>query len=905
MIRLKSLTLKGFLSHLSTSLNFRDSSYVIIGDNASGKTSILRGIFFALFGIDVVIGRKNIQKLINRRTNNLEVRLSFLHNGKEYEIRRTLSVKGRSFAEISCNGKKEAIGVSNVNSVVADELKIDMNVFKSTTYVPQGELVSFLEGDPKERREILNRLMGIDVINEKAEIVKEFKKELSIRLSHLEGVLEGRDMLKESVFNLSKEKKGIEEEIKQLNAELMDLNEILNQNEELVKDYDSREKEFSNLSEKLSVYKDQLISLNNEIENLKERINEVESLKREIPLLKESLKQLPKLKELQGKLLAVRELRQKVKLLQEKSKFIEDRKKELSLNMQRIKVLQDERANLEKAIDTLKEHLKRVALKVENLEQLKSRYDEVKFNIKNEFDIIKEKSERLEGLKFVDVSEISNRKEKIGERLKNLQDKLSKLEALKKLQEERIERLGNESIDQCPLCGSHLSDLKRRDLIEKAVLSIKEIEGKIRDKSEEISNVKLELERVEKELKDAIVKKTERERMEIDLNKSKEKLKLLEGKLSALKFDPVEYESLKKEAESLNKKLLSLKEKVSYVVSEIDSLERINERISKTISGLSQSEVLKEISRLKRREEDLMAEIKKAKRQCGISVSSLNELEKVIIEHEKAVMRLNKLEGQLNNLDSMKRSLKGKIQDSKLLKDKIEKIKLRIKDINYNKEKHDAIKKIYSKVNLQAKTLREKIAELSGKLKQVEAQVRETEAMLKDLEKKEEILKKIKFVYDSVSFIEKGFHPHRGFASKIREVLIPEITYFCKVFFEEFNFEFGELNINEDLTVEFGIPGYGTMTLDQLSGGQKVAFALSLRFAMARKFMSSLDLLMLDEPTVHLDAERKQELANLLMKLKGKIPQMIVVTHDPELEIAGDKILRVRKENGVSIVEET
>ncbi|WP_456484768.1 AAA family ATPase, partial [Desulfurobacterium sp.] len=96
--------------------------------------------------------------------------------------------------------------------------------------------------------------------------------------------------------------------------------------------------------------------------------------------------------------------------------------------------------------------------------------------------------------------------------------------------------------------------------------------------------------------------------------------------------------------------------------------------------------------------------------------------------------------------------------------------------------------------------------------------------------------------------------------------------------------------------------GQGVVTLDQLSGGQKVAFALALRFALARKFMSKFELLILDEPTIHLDDERKRELADILLDLKGKIPQMVVVTHDPELEIAGDKIIRVEKTaNGSTI----
>jgi exonuclease SbcC len=71
---------------------------------------------------------------------------------------------------------------------------------------------------------------------------------------------------------------------------------------------------------------------------------------------------------------------------------------------------------------------------------------------------------------------------------------------------------------------------------------------------------------------------------------------------------------------------------------------------------------------------------------------------------------------------------------------------------------------------------------------------------------------------------------------------------------------------------------------------------------MARYFAQNFELLILDEPTIHLDQQRRQALTDLLLKLKVKIPQMIIVTHDPELEIVGDRVVRVKNVNGVSKV---
>jgi exonuclease SbcC len=63
----------------------------------------------------------------------------------------------------------------------------------------------------------------------------------------------------------------------------------------------------------------------------------------------------------------------------------------------------------------------------------------------------------------------------------------------------------------------------------------------------------------------------------------------------------------------------------------------------------------------------------------------------------------------------------------------------------------------------------------------------------------------------------------------------------------------------------------------------------------------------MDEPTTHLDEERRRELVNILnsfFREGGRIiPQMIVITHHHEIEDAADIIYNVSKREGFSIVE--
>ena len=71
--------------------------------------------------------------------------------------------------------------------------------------------------------------------------------------------------------------------------------------------------------------------------------------------------------------------------------------------------------------------------------------------------------------------------------------------------------------------------------------------------------------------------------------------------------------------------------------------------------------------------------------------------------------------------------------------------------------------------------------------------------------------------------------------------------------------------------------------------GEKVSVALALRLGMASLLGSSnLNLMILDEPTTHLDVERKKSLVRVLSQLSeisnSQTPmQFLIITHDAEI----------------------
>lgn len=87
----------------------------------------------------------------------------------------------------------------------------------------------------------------------------------------------------------------------------------------------------------------------------------------------------------------------------------------------------------------------------------------------------------------------------------------------------------------------------------------------------------------------------------------------------------------------------------------------------------------------------------------------------------------------------------------------------------------------------------------------------------------------------------------------------------------------------------------------QLSGGEQMAAALAVRLALLRDLLN-LDIAFFDEPTQHLDAERRENLAQQILAVRG-FSQLVVISHDDTFERHIDNILRVTHTGQASQVE--
>ena len=185
------LVLKNFKRFRDQTICFQDGITGILGNNGTGKSSIVEAVFFALYGVKATgIAADYIVSSFASPKEKCEVRLDFRIGGDNYTIVRTFR-KGKSVthdATFHKDGKLVATGVSQVETEVRRTLGMGPLDFRNTVYAAQKDLLTLLEADPSKRREWFLRALGIDYLKtESQEILKGRIESKNGGLQQLEG----------------------------------------------------------------------------------------------------------------------------------------------------------------------------------------------------------------------------------------------------------------------------------------------------------------------------------------------------------------------------------------------------------------------------------------------------------------------------------------------------------------------------------------------------------------------------------------------------------------------------------------------------------------------------------------------------------------------------------------------
>ena len=792
-------------------------------------------------------------------------------------------------------------------------MDIDSDLFLNAIYIRQGEIAELVDKTSSEKKQLIGKLLGLDSLEKAWKNLQPIISNYEKTQSELKGKLFSSEELKEEYDHKkallgSLKEKGLDlekqiEEVKEMKAEKQ--NEKTNM---------EREKEiFDNFNNNLDAEKKRLESLENDKRTLQDNLDEIKKAEEQIARLEKFVKKLPLYLDFEKSVTSIQQLELDKQKIEKDLDSIATQEELLATKKEgynkflaadeQIEKLNNQKINLEKELATLtqlEKDKKQLLKSIEgNRNEIERFFSVTKDNLYDNGlsqDILTDVDNftQLEEVTDKFSEEVSNKVKDLSLEIISKNEEIVKFKQAIETAQKPLDELGDVE-NKCPVCQSDINPQKKNELIDSYNNEIKINEKSIEENKE---NIRL-------------------------LNKNKDSFEEKYNRLQELSKDIIVY---KNKFDNLEKDLVRLNE----IDDGLESKEYTNTKLGELILDISKEKVGREENK-----EDYDAYIKSkgaldvlsSKTELQYKLNQVNNEVDVHVKNIKlAIDQDPHLSGDMSTADLQARitdlknkeeefnQLKGFVQNKKALEsqliskkddigvslNQIEILKNKIEASVYDKEKYEKVIYFYE-------VYERRYDEFAGELSEIKGQAKELIANVNVLAEK--ILTNYKFQQEyknTTDYIDllnhiRTLYSKNGIQKELRNRSRPVIQKYTKDFFDEFNFNYSDLTLDEDYEVTvFGPEGEASMSM--VSGGEKIAIALALRLGITQAMAKGdLDTILLDEPTIHLDSFRRHELINLLKDMTV-LPQMIIVTHESQLENAADNLVKVEKNNGISKV---
>ena len=702
----------------------------IFGDTGSGKSTILDGITLGMYGIIARDTNEFINSLSDEVIVNYEFEIGRENIKRRYQIYRSINknkVEKAELLEIHNDGKKVTLAekVEDVNEKIIQIIGLTSKEFLKAVILPQGKCSEFLKVTGTEKRNMLERIFGLEKygskllykVTKRKNLQLQKSRDLQVKLSQFKDVNE--DLYINTLNDLEKFKLLYKNNKKELDLlqETSEENKDVYEKQLKLEKYELRKKE---LDLKSNVIKEKKIQLEKSINAAKvdPYISGVQALEKKITEDNTTIDDLEKKSSI---------LKQELLILKNKYEDAYDEKNEKIPILSEEKIRLQRSLNMESEIINIDNELKIMKDKLNDLNIEKEKPRGILSDLESRRDIL---------IKSIKETEVNLEKIKIDSKLKqkiflayDYEKQYNKIGDIKKQNEEKIENLIN-LLDEINLKSRYIQkskeDVENRleNLQEHLNLLDKKYRGKNKDvlvKAEYISNLKLKVYQI-------LLDEKKRDRLQDELNK------VIEEKYNT-----------EREVNVSNDKLENIKKEIIDLEKEIDSMRFLNlaselknelvdkmpcpvcgSRHHENIDILNQDEKIAfyktKLERKRKEKNEIktkIEELNSKNSQCviveKIKLKELQELKGKIGELNSNQLS-NKLDEEQRTLEILKKNIQDWEEDKKTSEGQISKLKAEKSEI----EKDEI--KLLNNINIyknSIKELKKKVEDIENKLRKV------------------------------------------------------------------------------------------------------------------------------------------------------------------------------------------
>ncbi len=328
-------------------------------------------------------------------------------------------------------------------------------------------------------------------------------------------------------------------------------------------------------------------------------------------------------------------------------------------------------------------------------------------------------------------------------------------------------------------------------------------------------------------------------------------------------------------------------------------------RVCPTCDRPAEPEEFKEKIRSKKQEEQ------EALDECASCRSKVDELENLRVALRSYEEAQSKLQVRNEQIQRNRESINADVDRIRVLKeevieheDKLRKAQAEVEEFNrISFETQRVTKELDNRVT-ELREVEKKASGVHATLASLVGQVKELEEEIRGKEKDRKASERLR---EYEMWLE-------GYLMPTLEAIEKQVMVNIN---QEFNVHFQkwwgmlvedpskESRIDEEFTPLVEQDGY-EQDYNYLSGGEKTSLALAYRLALntiVQKVSAGIksNLLILDEPTDGFSKEQLFKIREILDELK--CPQVVMVSHEKELESFAHQVMRVEKKNGISQIK--
>ncbi|WXG41897.1 MAG: AAA family ATPase [Candidatus Freyarchaeum deiterrae] len=365
-------------------------------------------------------------------------------------------------------------------------------------------------------------------------------------------------------------------------------------------------------------------------------------------------------------------------------------------------------------------------------------------------------------------------------------------------------------------------------------------------------------------------------------------------------------EELEKETEDTRNEERELLQTVNTLNTKIEEYQQIiDNKICPTCDREVDPQEFGEKLNNKKTERDQAEEKRK---KLAEALENTQALLKSLRNYNKSQENLNQL---TQNLEDKKERLTKNLEEILELTNQVEKTDT---ELRKHQKKLEELKDISEKIK-QSKTALEALKqkheeaanELSKAEKQIEIYKEEKKQIEKEIKEKEKQAKTKQLLDEHRIWLQDYFTPTLESIEKhvMRNINQEFNTQLQKWFNILVDDPSKSVRVDEEFTPIIEQDGY-EQNVNYMSGGEKTSLALVYRLALntiVLKVSTTMksNILILDEPTDGFSKEQLFKIREILNELQDA--QVILVSHERELESFADQVYKVEKRNGVSKVE--